>query len=149
MTIGASSSASPIILDTNVISEIMRAAPETQVEEWVRGVPPALVHTTAVTLAEVRFGIARLPAGRRQALLEAADDVFEAFADRVLPFDAAAADHYADLVVQRQRVGAPITGFDAQIAAICRARGASLATRNTRDFVDLGIDVVDPWMSGI
>jgi toxin FitB len=145
-----SSPASPgaVILDTNVISELMRAAPDGRVQDWVRGVPPAMVYTTSVTLAEVRFGIARLPVGRRRALLsDAADDVFGAFADHVLPFDSAAANRYADIVVQREQAGVPIAGFDAQIAAICRFHTAALATRNTDDFLRLGLHLIDPWLT--
>lgn len=131
-------------MDTNVISELRRAAPNVHVEGWVREVPPAMVYTTSVTLAEVRFGIARLPAGRRRALLsDSADDVFETFADRVLPFDAAAADQYADIVVEREHAG-----FDAQIAAICRSHRAASATRNTDDFGGLGLDLIEPWLIG-
>ena len=97
--------------------------------------------------SEVRFGIARLPGGRRRRLLgDAADDVFGTFADRVLPFDVAAANQYAHVVVQREQVGAPIAGFDAQIAAICRCHDAALATRNTGDFSQLGLELVDPWL---
>ena len=136
-------------MDTNVVSELMRAAPDVRVEAWVRGVPPAKVYTTSVTLAEVLFGIARLPAGRRRTLLgDAADDVFASFADRVLPFDAAAAGHYADLVVEREHAGAPIAGFDAQIAAICRSRRSALATRNTDDFTQLDLELINPWLAG-
>jgi len=139
----------PIVLDTNVVYELMRAMPHVHVEGWVRTVPPAMVYTTAVTLAEVRFGIARLPTGRRRDLLgDAADDVFTTFADRVLPFDAAAAGHYADVVVEREHAGAPIAGFDAQIAAICRSRRSALATRNTGDFSRLGLSLIDPWLKG-
>jgi predicted nucleic acid-binding protein len=135
-----------VVLDTNVISELMRPAPDLQVQNWVREVPPATVYTASVTLAEVRFGIARLPAGRRRTLLaDAADDVFDKFANRVLPFDGAAADQYGDIVVKREQAGAPISGFDAQIAAICRSRRATLATRNTDDFSRLGLDLIDPW----
>ena len=109
-----------------------------------------MVYTTSVTLAEVRFGMARLPDGHRRTILgEAADDVFGTFEDRVLPFDAAAAARQcADVVVERKRAGKPITGFDAQIAAICRSRRAALATRNTDDFDRLGLDLIDPWLSG-
>ena len=135
-----------VILDTNVVSELMRASPDSHVESWVRAVPPAMVYTTAVTVAEVRFGIARLPPGRRRARLsDAADEVFSAFADHVLSFDAAAASEYADLVVEREQAGAPIGGFDAQIAAICRVRRATLATGNAGDFGGLGLNLVDPW----
>ncbi len=141
--------ASPVvvILDTNVISELMRAAPDAHVEGWVRGLPPATVYTTSVTVAEVGYGVIRLPAGRRKSLLtDAAADVFAAFADHVLPFDAAAAGHYADIVVQREQAGYPISGFDAQIAAVCRLHNASLATRNTDDFLRLNLHLVDPWL---
>ena len=137
------------MLDTNVISELMRPAPDRGVVAWVSRLSPATVCTTAVTLAEVRFGIARLPSGRRRALLDvAADDVFATFADRVLPFDAVAAGQYGDVVVERECAGAPISGFDAQIAAICIAHRAALATRNTSDFDGLGLDLIDPWITG-
>lgn len=138
-----------VVLDTTVVSELMRAAPDGHVEAWVRAESPEMVYTTSVTLAEVRFGIARLPTGRRRLLLEeAAEEVFGRFADRVLPFDTAAARGYADIVVEREHAGVPIAGFDAQIAAICRARGATLATRNTNDFVQLGLRLIDPWTTG-
>ena len=138
------------MLDTNVISELMRPAPDRDVVAWVSRLSPAAVCTTAVTLAEVRFGIARLPRGRRRVLLDvAANDVFATFADRVLPFDAVAAGQYADVVVERARAGVPISGFDAQIAAICIAHRAALATRNTSDFDGLGLDLIDPWITDV
>jgi toxin FitB len=134
-----------IVLDTNVVSELMKAAPSETVVSWIVGNSAELV-TTAITLAEVRYGIRRLPDGRRrQLLVEAADEVFAAFADQVLPFDAAAATQYANLVDERDRAGSPIAGFDAQIAAICRANSAALATRNVKDFLAVGVDVIDPW----
>jgi predicted nucleic acid-binding protein len=139
-----------IILDTNVVSELMRATPATNVVAWVHKQPAAEVCTTSVTLAELRYGIARLPAGRRRDLLRAAaDDVFSAFADQVLAFDAAAANHYADIVVEREHFGSPISGFDAQIAAVCRTHHASLATRNTDDFDRVGLDLIDPWTTSL
>jgi toxin FitB len=135
-----------IVLDTNVVSELMRAAPSAEVVAWVHRQSAAEVCTTSVTLAEVRYGIARLPAGRRRDLLRAAaDDVFGTFADQVLTFDGAAAVHYADIVVEREHSGSPISGFDAQIAAVCRTHHASLATCNTDDFDRLGLDLIDPW----
>lgn len=147
MTSGPPTPLGIVVLDTNVVSELMRPAPDVGVQYWVSEVPPGTVYTTSVTLAEVRFGIARLPAGRRRALLsDAADEVFEAFADRVLPFDVAAADQYGAIVVRREQAGAPISGFDAQIAAICRCRRAALATRNTGDFSHLDLNVIDPWL---
>ena len=135
-----------IVLDTNVVSELRRATPTGEVVVWVNRQPASEVCTTSVTLAEVRYGIARLPGGRRRELLRAAaDEVFSAFADKVLPFDAPAATHYGDIVVEREYCGSPISGFDAQIAAICRTHRATLATRNTDDFVRLGLDLLDPW----
>jgi toxin FitB len=104
---------------------------------------------TAITLAEIRYGIARLPDGRRkQVLLDTADDIFRAFSDQVLPVDAAAAEHYATIASARERAGKPIGGFDALIAAVCRCRGAVLATRNLADFDGAGVEVVDPWALG-
>ena len=148
MTTGSPAPSGAVVLDTNVISELMRAEPDSRVERWVRSTPPNLIYTTSVTLAEVLSGIARLPAGRRRTRLgAAAGDVFEAFADQVLPFDAAAADHYASIVVEREHAGTPIAGFDAQIAAICRSHRAALATCNTHDFNRLGLDLVDPWLA--
>jgi toxin FitB len=135
-----------IILDTNVVSELMRAAPDPAVRAWVQRTPD--LATTAVTLAEVRYGIARLTAGhRRDVLAVAADAIFSAFRDQVLPFDAPAALEYDRVVVQRDVAGRPIDGFDAQIAAICLSRGAQLATRNVKDFRGSGVVVLDPWRS--
>ncbi len=135
-----------IVVDTNVASELMRPAPSHVVAEWVRAHRGADLCTTAITLAEIGYGIERLPSGRRKALLQrTARDVFAAFEDFVLAFDAQAAAHYPDIVAARDRAGMPIDGFDAQIASICRARGAALATRNTKDFESIGIDLIDPW----
>ena len=139
-----------VVLDTNVVSELMRATPDANVVAWVGRRSPGAVRTTAITVAEVRYGIARLPTGRRRTLLRAAaEQVFDTFDEAVLPFDAAAARHYADIVVEREWAGAPISGFDAQIAAICRAASAELATRNTGDFEGLGLHLVDPWQSAL
>jgi predicted nucleic acid-binding protein len=125
-----------IVVDTNVVSELMRPSPSPQVRDWV----------IAQTPAEIRYGLERLPDGRRKdSLLAAATEVFAAFSEFVHPFDADAAIWYATIVAQRDRLGLPIDGFDAQIAAICRTRGAALATRNAKDFEETGIDVIDPW----
>lgn len=137
-----------IVLDTNVVSELMRATPSPAVLTWLADQPRAEVTTTAITVAEVRYGIARLPAGRRRNdLLTAAADVFGEFAAQVLAFDAAAALAYADLVADCERHGHQLNAFDAQIAAICRVRSARLATRSVKDFKGTGADVVDPWAS--
>jgi len=135
-----------IVVDTNVVSELMRPAPAVAVRKWVRGQDARQLCTTAITVAEVRYGIERLPDGRRKELLRAtAAEIFEMFAEQVLPFDLAAAEQYALVVSQRDRIGLPVEGFDAQIAAICRVRGATLATRNLAHFEKTGIEVVNPW----
>ena len=135
-----------IIVDTNVVSELMRPSPSRQVRNWVSAQAPGELCTTAITVAEIRYGLERLADGRRkQSLLSAATEVFAAFSDYIQPFDADAAIWYATIVARRDRVGLPIDGFDAQIAAICRIRGAALATRNAKDFRETGIDVIDPW----
>jgi predicted nucleic acid-binding protein len=136
-----------IVLDTNVVSELMRRSPAERVIAWVRDHESNL-STTAITLAEIQHGIERLPSGRRRTLLRsAADEVFGTFQDLILPFDARAASHYSLIVAARQRAGEPIDGFDAQIASICRARAAALATRNSADFRNTGIRLIDPWSS--
>ena len=136
-----------IILDTNVVSELMRPEPAPVVANWVRDRDRRELCTTAITLAEVRYGIARLPGGRRkQVLLAAADEIFSAFADQVLPVDAAAADQYSVIASSRERAGKPIAGFDALIAAVCRSQGATLATRNVGDFDGTGVEIIDPWL---
>jgi len=136
-----------IILDRNVVSELLRPDPAPGVASWVRDRDRRELRTTAITLAEIRFGIARLPDGRRkQVLLAAADDIFSAFSDQVLPVDTAAAEHYAVIASRRERAGKPIAGFNALIAAVCRSQGAALATGNVSEFDGAGIEVIDPWL---
>lgn len=135
-----------IVVDTNVVSELMRGAPSRVVAAWVRAHRPTDLYMTSITLAEIGFGIERLPDGRRKDELKTtADEVFSRFVEHVLAFDAAAAKEYAGIVGHRDRAGTPIDGFDAQIASICRARDGALATRNVKDFEDTGIDLIDPW----
>ena len=136
-----------IILDTNVISELARLDPEPNVVTWLDSLPAAEVATTAITAAQLLYGVARLPDGRRKgALAEAIDALInEDFRDRVQPFDGLAAEQYATVVVGREKKGRPISTADAQIAAICKVHGAGLATRNTGDFTDTGIDLINPW----
>jgi len=136
-----------IILDRNVVSELLRPDPAPGVASWVRDRDRRELRTTAITLAEINYGIARLPDGRRkQVLLAAADEIFAAFSDQVLPVDTAAAEHYAVIASRRERAGKPIAGFDALIAAVCRSQRAALATRNVSDFDGAGIEVIDPWL---
>jgi toxin FitB len=137
-----------IVVDTNVASELMRPAPSERVRDWVRGQPAEDLYTSAITVAEIRYGIERLPEGTRKVELRAAVvEVFGAFADRVVAFDAAAAEQYSLIVSRRERLGIPIEGFDAQIAAICRMHRATLATRNVSDFRETGIAIINPWDS--
>lgn len=138
-----------VVVDTNVVSELMRPSPSAAVVDWVRRNEQEL-YTTSITLAEIHYGIERLADGRRKRLLRStAEEVFLEFAERVLAFDAEAALAYATVVSGRDRAGLPIDGFDAQIASICRVHQAALATRNTKDFQDTGIDVIDPWQPGL
>jgi predicted nucleic acid-binding protein len=136
-----------IILDTNVISELMRATPATVVVRWMNGQPATSLYLTSITQAEILHGIQLLPRGkRRDAIAAAAAAVFEQdFAGRVLPFGSDAAVAYAGIAATRRRAGRPISGFDAQIAAIARAHDADLATHNVADFEGCGVDVIDPW----
>lgn len=136
-----------IVLDTNVVSELMRPEPAPGVASWIRDRDRRELRTTVITLAEVRYGIARLPDGRRkQVLLGAADEIFSAFADQILPVDAAATEHYAVIASSRERAGKPIPGFDALIAAVCRSKNAVLATRNISGFNGTGVEVINPWL---
>lgn len=136
-----------IVLDTNVLSEIVRPAPELQVTAWMAGQPRAALFTTTITRGELLYGVHLLEDGRRKtALREAVRDIFAVdLAGQVLAFDNDAADAYAEIAASRRAVGKPISQFDAMIAAITRSRGASLATRNGKDFVDCGIQVINPW----
>lgn len=135
-----------IVLDSHVVSELMRERPSSTVVQWARSQVADEVCTTSVTVAEVRFGIERLPNGRRKDLLRStADEIFTQLTDVVWPFDTKAAERYADIVARRERAGRPIDGFDAQIAAICHTRRADLATRDVSGFADTGIRVIDPW----
>lgn len=136
-----------IVLDTNVLSELVRERPSETVLDWLDRSPAELLSTTAMSAAELFCGIARLPSGRRRrALAEAIREMLERdFLGRVVPFDLAAAGEYAALVTDREHAGRPIDSADAQIAAICRSRNAQLATRNTADFLGTGVVVINPW----
>jgi hypothetical protein len=136
-----------IILDTNVLSELMRPKPASRVTTWVAKQPAAELFTTTITEAEIFYGIELLTAGkRRQNLLAAAEAMFEEdFGGRICGFDSDAARVFSRISAHRRALGKPISHADAQIAAIARARGAKLATRNVADFQDCGVDVVDPW----
>ncbi len=136
------------ILDTNVISEAMSSAPNQKVSHWIALQPGEQLFTTTISLAEIFYGIELLPTGkRRTGLLVTAETMFtKLFAGRVLVFDNLAARAFATIAVDRRLRGRPITLFDAQIAAIARSNGATLATRNTADFEGCGIRLVNPWV---
>jgi predicted nucleic acid-binding protein len=136
-----------IVLDTNVLSELARQAPDPGVLSWLDSLDISDVAMTAVTAAELRYGVTRLPEGHRKRELTVAirGILAEDFHDRVLPFDEGASVRYADIVAGRERIGRPIGVADAQIAAICRDAGAILATGNTADFEETRIELIDPW----
>ncbi|HEY7276879.1 MAG TPA: type II toxin-antitoxin system VapC family toxin [Trebonia sp.] len=139
-----------IVLDTNVISELARQAPDPGVLAWLDSLEASEVATTAITAAELRYGTARLPDGHRKRELTVVvrGVLVEDFHGRVLPFDERASVRYAEIVTGRERIGRPIGVADAQIAAICRDSGAILATRNIADFEETGIELIDPWKLG-
>jgi predicted nucleic acid-binding protein len=138
-----------IVFDTDVLSEAMRETPSPDFTAWFDKQPRLTVWTTAVSLLEIRFGIERLPIGRRRsALTMALEQVLVLDIEgRVLPFDADAAAETAILMAERQRAGRPGDLRDSMIAGIAIARSATLATRNTRHFADLPVSVVDPWVA--
>ncbi len=137
------------LLDTNVLSELMRESPEPIVMAWVDSQPESTLQTTAVTQAEILAGIAVLPAGkRRDALASGAEQLFQQeFRGRCLVFGGSAAEHYALVRAQRQSAGRPISTEDAQIAAIALAAKLKIVTRNTKDFEGIdGLKVINPWL---
>lgn len=136
-----------IVLDTNVVSETMRIRPAPMVLAWLDAQSTSNLWLTSVVAAELMTGAARLPEGaRKQQLMRTVMEMLETdFAGRILPFDFAAAAIYANIVAQRERLGQPIAMGDAQIAAVCLAHGATLATRNEKDFVHLGLALHNPW----
>ena len=136
-----------ILLDTNVVSELMRPAPAPRVDEWIAGQEPGTMALSVITLVEILFGIERLPDGRRRTGLAARFRVFLdlGFGGTVHPVDPATAEHYAAIRSARDAAGRPMTSFDALIAATARVHAAALATRNTGDFAGCGLDVVNPW----
>ena len=138
------------VLDTNVVSELMRERPNPEVLEWIDNQLTGNLLVTSVTEAEIRTGIAILPEGERQrGLAAAAERLFGVFfAERILPFDSDAAQAYAMLAAERRAVGRPISQSDCQIAAIARSSGASIATRDVDGFEGCGLDVINPWADG-
>jgi predicted nucleic acid-binding protein len=136
-----------IILDTNVISEVLRPTPVPRVLRWVDDQPRASLFITTVTRGEILYGIQLLADGKRKrGLWDVAKKIFdEDFAGQMLSFDSDAADFYAEIAASRWGAGRPISQFDAMIAAMARSRGADIATRNVKDFAGCGIGVANPW----
>jgi predicted nucleic acid-binding protein len=136
-----------ILLDTNVISEMMKAEPDLAVTAWFRTQHNDDLFITTLSVAEIEYGISLLPEGRRrQQLANAARLMFATvFADKIMPFDHRAARHYAWVHARRKAAGKTISVIDAELAAICKSAAATLATRNTRDFTDLDLSLINPW----
>ncbi len=136
-----------IILDTNVISELLRPAPEPKVEHWLSAQDGLNVYLTSISEAELRYGLAIMENGkRRAALIDAVDRILrEDLAGRILPFDSDAAQSYATIAAVRRAAGRPIAQADCQIASIAHTRGATVATRNAPDFEGCEIDLINPW----
>ena len=136
-----------ILLDTNVISELVRAEPARAVLHWFGRHDAADLFISAITEAELRMGVAILPEGRRRAQLQAAIDAMidQDFQGRVLPFDSTAAKAYAEVGAQRRAIGRPIAEADCQIAAIAHVADAPVVTRNGKDFIGCGVRLINPW----
>ena len=139
-----------ILLDTNVISELMRPRPEPAVSRWLMAISREECWTSSVVIAELLSGVESMPSGRRQrALREAIEGMIaEDFLGQIFTFDLESARRYGQILSARQRIGRPISQMDAQIAAIAQAHDATLATRNTRDFEHCGIELANPWRAG-
>jgi predicted nucleic acid-binding protein len=137
-----------IVLDTNVLSELLRPSPDQEVERWLGAQDGKTIFFTSVGEAELRHGVAILAAGRkRSALAHAIEDILnEDFRGRILPFDRAAAHAYATIAAKRRAAGRPISQFDCQIAAIALAHRFAVATRNTEDFKGCDVEVINPWL---
>ena len=136
-----------VVLDTNVVSELMRQSPYPPVDAWAAGYAAEELYFSAVSEAELRYGAAIMPEGQRRDTLvsDIESMLLAAFDNRILPFDSEAASAFAEIVAARRRIGRPISQPDCQIAAIARSRGMAVATRNLCDFVGMGIELIDPW----
>jgi predicted nucleic acid-binding protein len=139
-----------ILLDTNVVSELLRPHPDPSVAVWVAAQNAAASFISAITEAELRLGVALLPEGKRRTALGAIleDILSEDFRGRILPFDSSASSSFARIAAARAKMGRPISHPDAQIAATVLSRGARLATRNTADFEACGLELINPWAGG-
>lgn len=136
-----------ILLDTNVISEPMRRSPDGRVIRWIDRQPLETLYLSAITVAELRAGVAQLPSGKRRAGLHESLEkrVIPLFAGRVLSFDISCTQAYADLMVRARKVGVAVAAADGYIAAIAAANGFAVATRDIGPFKAAAVDVVNPW----
>ena len=135
-----------VVLDTNVISEMMQATPEVKVKSWLARQHSGDLHLTAITEAELRYGLAIMPQGkRRRELAVILEKILDDFKTLILPFNSPAALAYSEIAAQRRTVGLSVQNFDCQIAAIARSVGADIATRNIKDFEGCDIGIIDPW----
>lgn len=136
-----------IVLDTNVVSELLRPTPDPEVLRWLDIQPPDTLWLCSIVTAELLFGTTRLQDGRRRQRLSQALQaiIYQDFDQRVLPFDLEASLIYAEIAARRESQGRPISMADAQIAATCLRHNATLATRNVRDFIALGVALINPW----
>lgn len=136
-----------IVLDTNIVAEMMRGAPAPQVVAWLNEQETSSLFLTTITLGEIAYGLWVLPQGRRRRRLEEgfARILAEAFAGRILPLDEDAAHRYGEVMGRRQKMGRPLAALDGQIAAVAWAHGHAVATRNVRDFVDCGVELINPF----
>jgi predicted nucleic acid-binding protein len=138
-----------IVLDTNVLSALIKDRPDPVIQRWLDGQPELSIWTTTISIFEIRYGLGIMPAGRRQSqMLEAFERAIEEKLERrILSFDATAAEQAASLMASRKIAGRPIDLRDTMIAGIALAQRATLATRNVRHFADVDAVVVDPWNS--
>src|SRR5436853_5917607 len=136
-----------LILDTNVVAEMMKETPAPAVVDWLNDQDAATLFLTAITIGEIGYGLRVLPQGRRRRLLEEGFErvIAEGFAGRVLAFDEEAARCYAEVMGRRKEIGRPLSVLDGQIASIARAKGYSVVTRNVRDFIECGVEVLNPF----
>ncbi len=136
-----------IILDTNVVSEFMTSPPASSVLSWLNAQNTTSLYLTTITIAEVSFGLRTMPQGKRRDMLAERFEQFvtTAFEQRILSFDEDAAKVYGEVMGYRREIGRPMSSLDGQIAAIARSRGFSVASRNTKDFEECQVDVINPF----
>ncbi|MBX9916044.1 MAG: type II toxin-antitoxin system VapC family toxin [Nitrosomonas sp.] len=136
-----------IVLDTNVISELMREQPDANVKQWIKAQKTIHLAITAITIAEIQRGLARLPEGKRRTQLTAnfSDFIAEAFSGRIFPFDEEAAYRYGEIAATCESAGINTDAVDLMIAAIASSRRAAIATRNVKDFTGCGVAIINPW----